>query len=495
MGSFNNERRKMRFAVVDLGSNSFRLQVADVEDDKVTVLKSTRDPIRLGAGLDEQGCLTPAAQQAAVNTLAAFRKVLSAYRLDGVRVVATNTLRVAANRDYFIEAAEKVIGYPIEVISGEEEGRLIYMGVSSVLNRPDERRLVVDIGGGSTELIVGAGSHIENVESFSIGSVRQVHAFFPNGRIDAASLNAAVLSARAQFEDGVAAFHPQHWSVAYGSSGTMRAISDAIAGNELGNADLDYVNLEALAAYLIDAGDLNRLDLHGIKPERVYAMAGGLTILMAVMQEVGFNRMKAVDAGLRTGVMRDLYLRASRQDRREASVKELMQRFHVDQWRANRAADIALFVHDQLQLSADTYRKYLRWSALLHEIGQVVSHTGYHKHGAYLVENADIPGFTAREQSLMSKLVLAQKGNLRKMGSALDQDDFAKTILALRLAILFMHARGGIDLSQLRVKMKNGIDIEFKLSDSIEHTSVNYWLEKEARFWQEVGVPLSIRTR
>jgi exopolyphosphatase/guanosine-5'-triphosphate,3'-diphosphate pyrophosphatase len=485
----------MIFAVIDLGSNSFRLQVADVEGDKLSILKSVRDPIRLGAGLDAQGNLTPAAQEAALNSLAGFRKVLSNYRLEGVRVVATNTFRVASNTAYFMEAAEKAVGYPIEVISGEEEGRLIYMGVCSALNRPDERRLVVDIGGGSTELVVGMGSQIESVESFSIGSVRQVHAFFPNGRVDAASLQAAVLSARAQFEDGVAAFHPQHWSVAYGSSGTMRAISEAIASNEMGNGDLDYANLEALAAYLIDVGDLNKVDLHGIKPERVYAMAGGLTILMGLMQEIGFDKMKAVDAGLRLGVLRDLQLRASRQDRRESSVQELMRRFHVDQWRANRAAEIALFLHDQLQLSSEGYSKYLRWSALLHEIGQVVSHTGYHKHGAYLVEHADIPGFTGREQDLMSKLVLAQKGNLRKMGSALDQIDLAKATLALRLAVLFMHARGGVDLSRMRLKMKNKIEIEFNKSDALEHPSINYWLEKEARFWEEVDVPFSIRTR
>ncbi len=485
----------MRFAVVDLGSNSFRLQVADVEDNALTVLKSLRDPIRLGAGLDEQSNLTPTAQEAAINTLTAFRNVLSAYQLDGVRVVATNTLRIAANRNDFIEVAEKTIGYPIEVISGEEEGRLIYMGASSALGRSDERRLVVDIGGGSTELIVGAGSHIESVESFSIGSVRQVNTFFPNGRVDAVSLQAAILSARAQFEDGVAAFHPHHWTVAYGSSGTMRAISDAIAGNELGSGDLDYKNLEALADYLIEVGDLNKVDLHGIKPERVYAMAGGLTILMGVMQEIGFDRMKAVDAGLRTGVVQDLYLRSSRQDRREDSVQQMVQRFRVDQERANRAAEIALFLHDQLQLSSEDHRKYLRWSGLLHEVGQVVSHTGYHKHGAYLVENADIPGFTAREQDVMSKLVLAQKGNLRKMGSALDQLDLAKAILSLRLALLFMHARGGIDLSQVRLKMKNKIEVELKQEDALAHPSLQYWLEKEARFWNEVDVPFSLRTK
>lgn len=485
----------MIFGVVDLGSNSFRLHVASVEDGKIDILKSVRDPIRLGAGLDAEGNLTQQAQQAALNSLEGFRNILSAYRLDGVRIVGTNTLRVASNTSYFMEAAERAVGYPIEVISGEEEGRLIYMGVSSVVNRPDERRLVIDIGGGSTELITGVGSQIENVESFSIGSVRQVHTFFPQGRVDAASLQAAILSARAQFEDGVAAFHPQHWSQAYASSGTMRAISEAITKNDMGDGTLSYASLEALAAYMIDVGDLNRIALPNIKPERVYALAGGLSILMGLMQEIGFDSMKAVDAGLRMGVLRDLQLRASRQDRRESSVQELMQRFHVDQWRANRAAEIALYLHDQLQLSSESYAKYLRWGALLHEIGQAVSHTGYHKHGAYLVEHADIPGFTAREQDLMSNLLLAQKGNLRKMGNVLDQTDMAKAILALRLAILFMHARGGIELSQVRIKMKNKIEVELQQADTLEHPSVNYWLEKEARFWEEVDVPFVVRIK
>lgn len=485
----------MIFGVVDLGSNSFRLQVASIEDGKVAILKSMRDSIRLGAGLDAEGNLTQQAQQVALNSLEGFRNILSAYRLDGVRVVGTNTLRVASNTSRFLEAAEKAIGYPIEVISGEEEGRLIYMGVSSVLDKTDERRLVIDIGGGSTELVVGAGSQIESVESFSIGSVRQVHTFFPQGRVDAATVQAAILSARAQFEDGVAAFHPQHWSQAYASSGTMRAISEAITKNEMGDGTLSYASLEALANYLVDVGDLNKVDLPNIKPERVYALAGGLTILMGIMQEVGFDSMKAVDAGLRMGVLRDLELRAGRQDRRESSVQELMHRFHVDQWRANRAAEIAMVLHDQLQLSSESFGKYLRWSALLHEIGQTISHTGYHKHGAYLIENADIPGFTAREQDLMSKLVLAQKGNLRKMGDVLDQADMAKAILALRLAILFMHARGGIELSQVRIKMKNKIEVEIRKADALEHPSVSYWLEKEARFWEEVDQPFVVRTK
>src|SRR5690606_7089340 len=192
----------------------------------------------------------------------------------------------------------------------------------------------------------------------------------------------------------------------------------------------------------------------------------GLTILLGMMQEIGFDRMRAIDAGLRTGVLRDLYLRSSRQDRREDSVQQLVQRFHIDPERAQRTAEIALYLHDQLQLSSENFRKYLRWSALLHEIGQLVSHTGYHKHGAYLLEHADIPGFTEREQNLMSKLVLAQKGNLRKMGGALDQGDMAKAILALRLAILFMHARGVEDVSQLRLRMKNKIEVDLRKSDA-----------------------------
>jgi exopolyphosphatase/guanosine-5'-triphosphate,3'-diphosphate pyrophosphatase len=484
----------MMFAAVDLGSNSFRLHVGALENNnEIRVVKSARDPVRLGSGLDRDGNLSSAAQKLAIDSLLRFRAILSAYRLDAVRVVATNTLRVAKNAAAFIPEVEKAIGHPIEIISGEEEGRLIYMGVSYATGRSTERRLVIDIGGGSTELIVGQGPQIERVESFSIGTARQVQAFFSSGYFTEASFCAALLSSRAQFEDGVAAFHPRYWTAVYGTSGTIRTIAEAIASNNIGDGRFTYANLEILKERLLQTGELSRVRMEGVKPERVPAMAGGLAILTGLMQEIGFDEMQAVDAGLRMGVLVDLQMRASHQDRRELAAREMIRRFHADESRALRAAGLAQELYAQLESADGPYANHLRWGALLHEIGMLVSHTGYHKHSAYMAEHADIAGFTAREQKLIGKLVLAQKGNLRKVQDVLAEPQFAKAVLALRLAILFMHSRLEIDLSTVRVKMKNRIEVEAGKKNLLQHASIRCWLEKEAAHWEEVGVAFSIR--
>lgn len=482
------------FAAVDLGSNSFRLHIGRHDGEAIRVVKSARDPIRLGAGLDSKGNLTEEAMQSALQCLTNFRAILSDYSLEAVRVVATNTLRVAKNAAVFLPAAERAIGYPIEIISGEEEGRLIYMGVASTLASPSEKRLVIDIGGGSTELILGRGQEIRQVESFSIGTVKQSLLFFPNGRIDATSFDAAILSARSHFEDAAPPYHPEHWSAAYGSSGTIRAIAEVIAKNAIGDGTFSYKNIEALKARMIDFGHASHFNLPGIKPERVIVMLGGMAILLGIMQELGIRNLTAVDAGLRMGVLWDLQLRATRRDRREQSVQEFMQRFHAEPGRATRVANTAVALYQQLKPSSDAYQKYLYWSGMLHEVGLAVSHTGYHKHAAYMVENADLPGFTTREQRLMSTLIVAQKGNLRKIGEALADADFAKAVLALRLATMFMHARIDADLSGLRLKMKNRIELELRRDWLTQHPTVSYWIEKERDWWDEVGVDLTIRS-
>ena len=481
------------FAAVDLGSNSFRLHVGMYDGEAIQIVKSARDPIRLAAGLDSTGNLTEQAMQTALACLRNFRQILDGFSLEAVRVVATNTLRIARNAAAFLPAAEQAIGYPIEIISGEEEGRLIYMGVASMLAAPMERRLVIDIGGGSTELILGQGHEILHVESFSIGTVKQSLSFFPGGRINAASFDAAILSARSHFEDAAPPYNPQHWTNAYGSSGTIRAISEVIARNAIGDGTLSVDNLAALKAHLIECGNVSRFTLAGVKPERVIVMVGGLAILIGVMQELGVAHLHAVDAGLRMGVLWDLQLRATRRDRREQSVQECMRRFHVDEGRAIRVADVALTLFRQLKPGSDAYEKYLYWSGMLHEIGLAISHTGYHKHAAYMVENADLPGFTAREQRMMSTLVVAQKGNLRKVGEVLSDPDFAKAVLALRLATMFLHARIDADVEELRLKMKSRIELEMRREWVEQHPTVSYWIEKEREWWDEIGVDLSVR--
>lgn len=480
------------YAAVDLGSNSFRLHIGKHDGEAIRVLKSVREPIRLAAGLDANGNLTEAAMQSALNCLKSFRITLAAYQLEAVRVVATSAMRVARNVAAFLPAAEQAIGYPIEVISGEEEGRLIYMGVSNALALPGERRLVIDIGGGSTELILGRGQEIERVESFSLGTVKQSLSFFVGGRIDAPSFEAAILSARSHLEDAAPPYHPQYWRQCYGSSGTARTLAEIIVKNGIGR-EMNAATLEALKQRFIQIGHVSKIELAGLRPERAGTIIGGLAIMIALVHELDIPVVQPIEAGLRMGVMWDLYLRSTKRDRREQSVRAFQQKFHVDEGRAERVANDALAMYGQMKPATDTYTRPLFWSALLHEVGMVVSQTGYHKHAAYMIENADLPGFTTREQKTMSRLIVAQKGNLRKVGEALAEPDFAKAVVALRLAILFMHARIDPDFRQLKLRMKNRIELEIRRDWVADHPTVSYWMEKEQELWDEVGVDFSIR--
>ena len=481
------------FAAVDLGSNSFRLHIAHHDGETIRVLKSAREPIRLAAGLDRQGNLSDAAIRLALDSLARFKTILAGYPLNAVRVVATNTIRIAKNAAQFLPLAEQALGYPIEIISGEEEGRLIYMGVASTIVAPAERRLVLDIGGGSTELILGVGQEIEHVESFSIGTARVSQQFFIDGHIDSDSFDAAILSARSVFEDAATLYRPESWSIAYGSSGTLRAISDAIVKNDMGDGTLSAASLMALRQRLIAFGNVSRISLAGMKPDRAAVIVGGLSILIGVMQELGIGAMQPIEAGLRMGVLWDLHLRATKRDRREQSVRGFVQRFHVDEGRADRVADYAGRFFSLLKPADDLLARPLYWSGLLHEVGLAVSHSGYHKHGAYLIENADLPGFTTREQRLMATLIVAQKGNLRKVGEALTQPDFARAVLALRLAVLFSHARLVLDGTELRLKMKKGIELELRSEWVAQHPTVAFWMQKERDYWLDAGIDFTIK--
>jgi len=452
------------------------------------IVRTARDPIRLAAGLDKDQYLTDAAMRTAVRTLQDFRAILDEYTLDAVRVVATNTLRVARNADLLLPQLEAAIGYPIEVISGEEEGRLIYMGVARAIDKPDERRIVVDIGGGSTEVIAAIGPEINLVESFGIGTHPQTAAFFADGRITARRFDAAVTEARARFEDAAGLYKAQGWDAAYGSSGTMRAIAEVISKNGIGDGTMSQASLHALRDILLDLGHVDAFSLPGIKKERVPVMVGGLSVLIGVMQELGIERLTAVNAGLRLGVLSDLELRAASCDRRDAAIRACMRRFGVDSQRAMRTARLASKVYEQLE-PADSRHHYLCWSAMLHEVGLAISMSGAHKHGAYIVEHADLPGFTTREQRMMGALVMGQKGNLRKVREALYELDLAKAVLALRMAVVFMHARADGDLGGLKARMKaTRIELELPGELLAKHPTLSPWLVKEEQAWSEIGI-------
>ena len=480
------------YAAVDLGSNSFRLHIGEPIAGQMHIVRTARDPIRLAAGLQPDGALSSEAMETAVRSLHGLGAILRQHKLDAVRVVATNTMRVATNAEALLPRLEAAIGHPIEVISGEEEGRLIYMGVSCALGRPGERRLVIDVGGGSTEVIAGRGDEIQLVESFSIGTHPQSATYFPGGRIDAASFEAAVNGARARFEDAAAQYRAHGWQAVYGSSGTIRAINEVITRNRLGDASMSFDSMLVLRDRLIEAGHADAFDLPGIKRERVIVMAGGLSVLLGAMEEFGVRAMNAINAGLRLGVLSDLDLRARRSDRRDSAIQDCMRRFGVDEQRALRTASIARQLYDRLGPADEATRRQLLWSCMLHEVGLAVSHTGAHKHAAYIVEHADLPGFTNREQRLLSTIVLAQKGNLRKVREALGTPDLARAVLAIRLAAMFMHARVDADVDALKLRMKNRIEIDTPRGWLKQHPTLAAWFEKEAAAWAEVGVGFQV---
>jgi len=351
---------------------------------------------------------------------------------------------------------------------------------------------VIDVGGGSTEVIAGRGDEIALVESFSIGTHPQSAAYFPGGRIDAAGFDAAVNAARALFEDAAGQYRAHGWQAAYGSSGTIRAINEVIARNRLGDGTMSVDSLLALRDRLVAAGHVDAFDLPGIKRERVIVMAGGLSVLLGAMLEFGVRAITAINAGLRLGVLSDLELRACRSDRRDSAIQDCMRRFGVDEGRAVRTAAIARQLYDRLAGSDENLRRHLLWSCMLHELGQAVSHTGAHKHAAYIIEHADLPGFTKHEQRLMSTIVLAQKGNLRKVREALGAPDLARSVLAMRLAAVFMHARVDGDLDALRLRMKQRIEIDTPRGWLRQHPTVAAWFEKEAAAWAEVGVGFQV---
>ncbi|MGX4640020.1 Ppx/GppA phosphatase family protein [Massilia sp. SYSU DXS3249] len=305
------------YAAVELGSDSFRLHVASVEHEAVHILATLNEPIRLGAAIGANGCLGPESMRRALACLRDFRASLAPWEPRAVRVVATAALRQACNTPAFLAAAGAALGHPVEVISGEEEGRLVYLGVAGALGAAGaagaagaigERRLVLDVGSGSTEVALGRGMQVELVQSFGVGALRQGLAFFGDG-ISPAAFAAALASSRSRVADAgalVSAFAGvQGWPRAYGASGSLRALA------ELASVPvLDLAGLQALRHALVDQGGLALAARAWPQPGRAVQLAGGLALLLALVEELGIRELVTVQAGLRAGVIRDLHRRA-----------------------------------------------------------------------------------------------------------------------------------------------------------------------------------------
>jgi exopolyphosphatase/guanosine-5'-triphosphate,3'-diphosphate pyrophosphatase len=486
--TFALSSRPTTLAVVDLGSNSFRLEVGRVEGDQIFRLDTWRETIRFGAGMDARGNLTLAARKAALACLARFRERLSGLHPSAVRAVATNTFRVARNAATFLPQAEAALGFPIDIIGGHEEARLIYLGVAHELPASPEPRLVIDIGGGSTEFIIGRGMTPERLESLKLGCVTTSQRFFPNGEIRADAMRAAETDARAHIEGIAQAFGPEHWTEAFASSGTALALAAILEENGFSEGGITPDGLARLRKRMIGAGRISRLALAGVKPERAPVLAGGFAIMAAAMSELNVPRINPVGGALRLGVLYDLLGRTVKQDSRTATVESLSERYHVDRPHAKRIAEMAKALYLAASPTPNpAVAERVEWAGLLHEIGYSVSHIGFHKHGAYILENADMPGFAAQDQRHLALLVLGCRGGLSKMAELVHDHDLAAQVLALRLAVLFHHARREVDIP--RVKLEVGRQIRFDIPKRWlkAHPLTARLIEVEQDEWRRLG--------
>jgi exopolyphosphatase/guanosine-5'-triphosphate,3'-diphosphate pyrophosphatase len=490
--------RHETLAAVDLGSNSFHLLVGRIVEGQIYPLDTLREQTQLGAGLTADKRLDRASQARALDVLAQFRERLRGLPRDAVRAVGTNALRIAKNAPAFLREARETLGFPIEVIAGREEARLIYLGVAHALPPAEDRRLVVDIGGGSTELIIGQGLKPKLLESLYMGCVSSSLRHFPDLRIDKKSLKAAVLEARQELAVVSRRYRRAGWREAVGSSGSARSIEAILLENGFAAHGITRDGLDRLWDLLIDAGRADPDRVPGLKSARAAVLPGGFAIMYAIFDELDIEAMTVSEAALRHGVLYDLLGRVMHHDMREATVTQFMRRYQVDAAQAGRVAELALRIYDELAGKGpgeeDPDRKLLDWAARLAEVGLSIAHAQYHKHSAYVLSNADMPGFSRVEQQRLARIVLAHRGKLEKVqADGIENGDW-NLVFALRLASALLRRRTRVRLPAFRVLAGDARhSIELPKSWLARNALTAAALESEAQQWEAVGRQLLVR--
>lgn len=462
-------------AAVDLGSNSFHMVVARAHHGQVAIVDRLREMVRLASGLGSGGFLDSVSQDRALACLRRFGQRLKDMHAEQVRVVGTNTLRKARNTDAFLAAAEEALGHPVEVISGMEEARLVYLGVSHHIDGSSGQNLVVDIGGGSTEVIVGEGFEPQVLESLAIGCVGLSQKFFDGGRLSRKRFTKARLAASREFRPVAANFRRHGWERAIGSSGTIRTALAVVSELGLEDDGISLAALEDLIERMIDAGHYDKLTLPGLGSDRAPVFAGGIAILVEFVREFKIECLTVSDGALREGLLYDMIGRREHHDAREVSIRALQSRFHVDTEQAERVEQTARSLLDgvaeQWGLTDPKYAQLLQWAARLHEVGLDIAHSKHHLHGAYLLANADLPGFGRLEQQLLASLIGNHRRRLTDVAFETLRKDWRepifRLIVLLRLAVVLNRARSSAEQPALGLNGK---------SDSLVVTFPKNWL-------------------
>lgn len=491
-------------AAVDLGSNSFHMVVARLSHGQLTVIDRMREMVRLAAGLDEHNRLDETSRARALDCLARFGERIRAMHADRVRVVGTNTLRKARGSASFLDAAEQLLGHPVEVIAGIEEARLIYLGASHSLPLVDGPQLVVDIGGGSTEIVAGRDYEPEALESLYVGCVSMSKRFFGKQKLTARRFEKARMAARLELEPVRERFRQVGAVRWVGCSGTIRAALNVVRASEGEDAELTVPALERTIERMVAAGRLDKLSLDGLSEQRKPVFAGGLSILVEVMSQLGMDRMQVADGSLREGILQDLLGRLTQEDARVRTVRAMAGRFHVDAHQAERVEGTVMQFYAQLEkawgLDGEEDGLILRWAARLHEIGLDIAHAQYHRHGAYLLEFSDMPGFPRLEQRLLAVLVGSHRRAFsRKAFQALPghrQETALRLAALLRLAVLFNRSRSGADCRAVQLNAGGeGLRVVIPADSPAANPLILADLKQERKYLAQAGFEMDFELR
>lgn len=503
----SNPSLETLLAAVDLGSNSFRLEIGRYNNGQIHRVDYLKEAVRQGGDLDAERNLKPEAIERGLKCLARFGEAIKNLPKQNVRAVATQTLREAKNRDVFLKLAKKALGYEVEVISGVEEARLIYQGVSRLLPQSDERRLVIDIGGRSTEFILGQHLNAETTDSLRVGSVTWSLKYFADGQLSEKNFERAEIAAES-FLDAVADnYQPAYWDVAYGASGTVGAIAEILAAAGFAEDTVTRKGLAWLRAQLIKAKSIDKIELAGLKEDRKAVIAGGLSVLIGIFDLLKLETLVVAKGALRHGLLYDMRQdAAASKDLRDASINHLIERFGVNKNHATNVAKVALSFlnllaaniveNEEGSQNLHKLKQKLGWAALCHEVGSAISHSESQKHGAYIVDNTELMGFSQSELHRLSLLVLGHCGKLKKLDADFSDEGFIYQLISLRLAVIFCHSRSMPVLKSITFeRAENTFLLSLPGAWQQAFPQTSYLLEEEVLAWNKTNWSLIVSTK
>ena len=498
----DKENESRIVAAVDLGSNSFHMIVARLEETgTLSIIDRLREPVRLGGGLKRNGKLSRKARDRALECLEQFGQRVRNLPQGDVRIVGTNTLRVASNAEEFTQEAQQLLGHSIEIVSGREEARLIYLGVAHGRATREGKRLVVDIGGGSTELIIGEGKDSILRESMYTGCVSASRQYFGDGTITEKRMTSAIINAELKFYPVAKDFRAGKgkWEEAVGCSGTIKSIRNIAQAEGWCDTGITLESLYRMRSKMIRQGHVDKLKMESLKENRAPVLPGGLAVLIAVFETLGIEQMRVSEQALREGLLYDLVGRIQHKDARVATVQSVLKRWNLDTQHVENVMRTAMSLFEQAEtdwrLNGEN-KLILKWAAQLHEIGLQISHGAYHKRGAYILTHADLPGFSRTEQSLLATLILNHRQKLRvnsfeNLVTRAQKPGLRLSVL-LRLAVLLHRGRTDEQVPKISIQVDcSDITLSFPENWLEQHSLTKADLNKERQFLGDAGFSLS----